>query len=331
MSNKWKLVVVLAMAGLLVCLGDARSAEPSQADKATARALFEDGRAHASKGHYDEALGKFQESQKLDPGVGTLFHMADCLEHLGKTASAWSIYLEVAGRMRTEGQKEREEAARERAAALEPVLSRLTLVLAPETAGLAGLIVKRDGVEMGKGTWGTAIPVDPGRYALVATAPGRKSWSQAVEVGAKSAAVSVTIPVLEPVATPAAPAPTPTERDSSAGSTTRVIGLTAAGLGVVGVAAGAAIGWSAKSKFNDASPFCSGNVCKQEGVDLQEQALSRATTATVVTGIGLVAVIGGAVVYFATPSVQTKSAGRPVSSQLAWGIGPGSIVVTGSW
>src|SRR5688572_27323641 len=67
---------------LLVCLSVARhaKAEPSASEQATARSLFDQGRALATEGKYEQACPKFEESQRLHPGIGTLFNLASCYE-----------------------------------------------------------------------------------------------------------------------------------------------------------------------------------------------------------------------------------------------------------
>src|SRR5258706_1569998 len=67
-----------------------------QTDPVVARALFDEGRRLAGEGKYSQACPKLEESQKLDPGLGTLFGLADCLEHVGRTASAWSRFRDAA-------------------------------------------------------------------------------------------------------------------------------------------------------------------------------------------------------------------------------------------
>ena len=119
------------------------SADVAPADRAAARALFDQARSLAKEGKYTEACPKFEESQRLDPGIGTLFNLADCLEATGKTASAWSMFLEVASQAKVGGQKDREKVARDRASAIEPRLSKLTVavVSGPQPPGLE---IKRD-------------------------------------------------------------------------------------------------------------------------------------------------------------------------------------------
>src|ERR1700759_2729062 len=79
-------------------------ARPAQAesgsDPATARALFADARKLMAAKHYDQARPKLEESQRLDSGIGTMYNLADCWEHIGRTASAWAMFLDTAAAAR---------------------------------------------------------------------------------------------------------------------------------------------------------------------------------------------------------------------------------------
>src|ERR1044071_7524440 len=97
----------------------------SASDKATAEALFGEGRRLMAQANYRDACPKFEASLKLDPGVGAMLNLADCYEKNGQTASAWAEFLEASSAARVAGSRDREELARSRAAALEPKLSRL--------------------------------------------------------------------------------------------------------------------------------------------------------------------------------------------------------------
>ena len=79
----------------------------AQGDKATAEALFAEGRRLMSSGDYKTACPKFAASQKLDPGLGTSLNLADCYEKLGKTASAWAEFRDAAAAAHRVGSKER--------------------------------------------------------------------------------------------------------------------------------------------------------------------------------------------------------------------------------
>src|SRR5687768_18046990 len=104
-------------------------AQRSVDNKAAAEALFDHAKRLHAAGRYAEACPKFAESQKLDAGVGTLLYLADCYEKIGQTASAWAGFREAAAAAKNAGQEEREKIARDRAAGLEPQLSRLTITV----------------------------------------------------------------------------------------------------------------------------------------------------------------------------------------------------------
>src|SRR5258708_17658401 len=101
-------------------------------NSAAAEALFEDGRRLMTEGRYGEACSKLEESQRLDPGLGTQFHLANCWQRSGRTASAWALFREVSAEARARGQVGRERVARDRALALEPWISKL--VISPNAA-----------------------------------------------------------------------------------------------------------------------------------------------------------------------------------------------------
>src|SRR5882724_4994889 len=153
------LVLVVIFKGTAhAALVAAAPVQPEQ-DEAAARVLFREARVFAERGEYAMACPRFEASFRLDPGMGTSFNLADCLEHIGRTASAWARFLDVAETTKAAGQLERERTARARAAELEPLLSRLTIEIEKPAAGL---MVRRDGITIGEALWGVAVPLDPG-------------------------------------------------------------------------------------------------------------------------------------------------------------------------
>src|ERR1044071_5690414 len=87
--------------------GEAQPASPP--DVAAAQALFEQGRALMARERPEDACPKFEESQRLDPALGTEFNLASCYEKLGKLASAYALFTEVAATAHSTGQRQREE------------------------------------------------------------------------------------------------------------------------------------------------------------------------------------------------------------------------------
>jgi hypothetical protein len=159
-------------AGLGLAL--ATSARAAGADAPTeAEALFRDGNALAAAGRYADACPKLAESQRLEPAVGTQFNLADCYEHIGRTATAYLLFVDVARIARAAGRFERERLAKQRSAALESRLARVRLRV--EAAPPPGLEIRLDGTIVPREQWAVAAPVDPGAHRLTATAPGRTS------------------------------------------------------------------------------------------------------------------------------------------------------------
>jgi hypothetical protein len=171
---------------------------------AVAEALYRQARDLMAAGNLDEACPKFAESQRLDPATGTLLNLAACHERQGKLATAWLEYSDVIVGARRDGRQDRVDYATERAAALEPKLSRLTLVLAPE-ADDPSLVLELDGAGLGRAAIGVPTPVDPGKHVVRASAPGKKAWEQEVTIGAEADQQTLTIPKLEDAPVEAAP------------------------------------------------------------------------------------------------------------------------------
>jgi hypothetical protein len=177
-------------------------AQPAE-NKAAAEAAFEAGRQLAAAGNYADACPKFEASQHLDPAPGTELNLADCYEKTGRFASAWGMFQQAADDESRAGDADAEKLARDRAAALAPKLSRLTIQL-PKDA-IVGLVVTRNGAAVDGALLGTAMPVDSGNEHIVCTAPGRKTWSQDVSIQVGDALV-VAVPNL-PIDSTVAPGP----------------------------------------------------------------------------------------------------------------------------
>lgn len=315
-----KRVLLLTTSLLLLAPAAARaqgSAKPG-GDPAAATALFYEARSLMQKGNYAAACPKLEESLRLDFGIGTQFNLADCNEHVGKTASAWSGFLDVAAAAKTANQPQREKVARERAKALEPKLPKLVVeVPAPPP----GVEVKRDGVVVGAAAWGTPVPVDPGPHEIVVSAPGKERWQRTVSA-AEGATAKVTVPrdlpnaaiAVAPVQTtvPAAPppvdvAPEPVTTDFpepvvERGSTQRTIGWVVGAAGLAGLGVGAGFGIDSLSKRSDADQHYNGDLCDATGVGLRDQAIRSGNVSTIATIAGGAALVGGIILVATAPS-----------------------------
>ncbi|HEY5147597.1 MAG TPA: hypothetical protein VII82_12575 [Polyangiaceae bacterium] len=286
---------------------------------AAAQVLFESGRSLLEQGHFAEACPKFAESQRLAPGIGTMLWLADCLETSGRLASGWAAFKEAAA-ISAQRKDPRERIAQERAAALEPRLSKLNLIVGPESAA-PGLEIRRDGMLVGGAEWGLPVPLDPGVHSVAATAPGRRPWSTTVEIRTEAEVLPVTIPVLQIDSASASNSNGPdlspnanrqaAER-ASTGKTQRTVGLAIGGAGVVSLVIGTVAAISAKTTYDDSNSHCNAsNECDAVGKQDRSSAISRATVASVALGAGAAALVGGGIVYFTAPVGRTSLAVAP--------------------
>ena len=312
----------------------------SEENKADAQAAFELGRKLVLAGKFAEACPKLEESERLDPGIGTMLFLADCYEKIGKTASAWGQFREaeaIAGKQ----QDARERIAHDRAAALEPKLSKI-VVKVGAAQKIEGLHVTRDGDDIGEGVWNVPLPIDPGAHDIGANAPSKKPWTEHITIAANSSTVTVVVPSLldDPNAGAAAGglgvgngngagnggagggAPETPQKD---GKGQRLLGVGAVGLGVVAAGVGTLFGLLAKSKNDESNSdnHCqANNLCDKAGVDDRSAAKTDATISTIAFVASGVFIAGGAVLYLTAPH-GTKSA-----AVLAPAVGPKSAGLT---
>jgi hypothetical protein len=317
------LPLVFTFAAALAVPSAARAQNAS--DQAAAEALFRDGRKLYDEGRYPDACAKFAESQRLDPAPGTLLNLAGCYEKNGQTASAWATFKSAVSAAHQKGRSDWEDLARQRAAALEPSLSKLTIVV---DAPVEGLVVRRDGQEVGRAEWGTAIPVDPGRHVVEASAPQRRTQRQSIDVAPRGSTATVNVGELARDTSAGGSGPVDAPHD---GGTQRVVGLALAGAGVVGLGVGAALGLVAMNKENDALDHeCNAqDLCSPRGVQLGQDAKSAATASTIAFGLGAAAVTGGLVLYFSAPRHSTAPA--TVGLRVAPTRGGGSLRLEAAW
>src|SRR5215831_1115444 len=108
----------------------------AQSNSAIAEKLFLDGRALMSAGKVHEACDKFADSQRADPALGTLLHLADCHEKDPRPATAWSEFTDATEQARNAGQHDRERYAQSHATALERQLQKIVIEVAPPAPGV---------------------------------------------------------------------------------------------------------------------------------------------------------------------------------------------------
>jgi hypothetical protein len=324
------LIATVWIAGLLSWSSSASA--QADVDRASAEALFNEGRRLMAEGAVAQACPKLEASQRLDPGVGTLLNLADCYAKLGRTASAWAAFREAGSMARAAGSAEREAVARERATALEAKLSYLTIV---QWKG-QNVRVTRNGVAIDPAMLDTAMPVDPGEHVIVAAAEGKREWSTKVVVAPDGQRASVTIPILpddlaggggDPEGATSV-ALNPTSEDAPGGSTQRWLAVGAGAVGVIGLVTGVVFGLKASSQ-NDEAKACNAEPSCGEAGTLSHDAGTSADIATIAFVIGGVGIAGGLVLWLTAPDDDVAGPEDVAGRSLGIGLGLQGISVHG--
>ena len=146
-------------------------------DRQVAQSLFDQARELMAKNEHAKACPMLVESQRLDPGGGTLLNLALCYEGEGKLATAQLALGDALSQAAKDGRADREALAREHLVAIASRVPKLTL-LAPAHPP-RGLVLELDGITMSAATSGVPLPVDPGPHEVRLSAPGYTTWTSA--------------------------------------------------------------------------------------------------------------------------------------------------------
>lgn len=305
----------------------------TDADRVAAGALFDLAMDRMAKGKYESACKMLEESLELSVGTPTLYQLANCYEHIGKTASALWFFRAAAEKATTDGQSAREAEATRRANALEKGLLKL-LVVVPEAAMTDGLEIRIDGDVLDRSHWNVAEPCDPGRHGIQVSAKGKQTWQRAVEAFHEPSVTVVNVPILEaareitdaPSARP--PSPSPPRAPPPEIDTHRLIGLSVVGAGVVATSIGIVLAWTASSDHASALEVCAKQQsCNEDVGEIRSDVESRAVVTAVVLSAGASAVVVGALILL----LPGEAKGGATHVGPAAGPGTAGLSLAGHW
>jgi hypothetical protein len=199
------------------------SAQVSDAQRAVARQLFQEGNDLQTAGKYAAALDKFQKAQEAFSAPTNLVRVAECQVSLGRLVEGAETYRTVIRTPLPPGSPpafaQSVDQAKTELAQVEPRVPKLTVQVTPKD--LAGLRLQIDGQVVTSALVGEALPLDPGTHKVSVFASGYATSEQAVTLAERDVK---TLPFrLAPVAgvtiTPAPPlppAPPPPPSDANA-------------------------------------------------------------------------------------------------------------------
>lgn len=305
-------LVTLTLMGCLALANSARAQRP--ADAAAAQALFERGRQAAQQGDWAAACAAFAESQRLDPGAGTLMNWATCETRQNQLASAWQHFNEAAALLKPTDDRAAFVNAQIRKLAAR--LPRLTIRLAATTP--PGTRVLRAGAELGSASLGVPTPVDPGEVELVVVCPGRQTRRSLVNVH-EAEQVDVTLEAGDSLPA-AAPTPTPLTGRANA-NLSHTLGLSLVAVGSLGFGLGVASSVLVSQRKQTAEQHCPNNVCDDLGYQAAKSGQTWLIVNTLAWSLGGAALIGGATLLVVGKDDQS----RAQASVAAW---PGGAAVS---
>ena len=287
----------LLSSGAVVLWAAGAAADTSESPAARADRLFQEGKQLLQAGKPAEACPRLAESQRLDPGTGTLLALALCHESEGMTASAWREFQDVLVAAGQAGREDRLELARTHAAALEAALSRL-VVDVTATQGRDEIVVRLDGQILPATEWGKPLPADPGEHVVQASARAKAPWSTKIVLAKGPRTETLSVPPLEAATS---------ERPADAG---RAIGFVVGGAGIAALGVGAFFGVRAITLAGDVRSRCPSSPCTDAGaVGVNDEARTSAWISDVALGFGVLGVaLGTYLVVRPRPNVVARVA-----------------------
>jgi hypothetical protein len=275
--------------------------------------LFERGRQSAQQGDWAAACAAFAESQRLDPGAGTLMNWATCEARQNRLASAWQHFNEAAALLKAGDDRAPFVNAQVRKLAAR--LPRLTVRLAASTP--PDTRVLRAGAELGSASLGVPTPVDPGDIELLVVCPGRQTRRSIVNVH-EAEQVDVTLEAGDPIPAPLAPSPLAAKSNASL---SRGLGLSLLAVGSLGVGLGLASSVLVSQRKQTAEQHCPNDACDELGYQAAKSGQTWLIVNTLAWSLGGAALIGGATLLV----VGKDEPARAQASVTAW---PGGAAVS---
>jgi hypothetical protein len=265
----------------------AASAQPEPAAARAAR-LFQEGRALSEQLDFAAACGRFEQSLALDSASGTELNLGDCYEHLARFADAWRHFDDATTKLAAEHDprapyaRTRRDALGARVAviAIRDLDPRIRVVIAGREQPLGSQLDER---------------VDPGDIEV-------RIGDETRHVHADAAA---TVVIDAATRSPGRPA----ERHQRI-----VLAEIVGGVGALTGAIALGVVLEARARYagelsngdcvrNDGAP-----VCNPEGLSRQQSAITLADAGTGLAIAAVLALGGGAALYFTAPHAQLEIA-----------------------
>ncbi len=275
----------------LACALVAARAHATDSAVAQADRLFKDGRHAAERGDFAHACKLFEDSFRLDPGVGTLINLGDCAEHLGDLERAYTSYHTAVARMYESD--DRAARVRARLESIEQHAAKIAIHLGEDAP--QGTVVTVDGAVVD--SKGAPLHLAKGPHAIRVTAVGYRGARYDVDVAeGETRAFNVSpgsqLEAVLPTSLPESGSSSANQPGAHGAAWMKPAAIATLGLGVASVWVGSLAGMMAIDRRDIQSGQCNAQgLCTQTGVDAAHEGATWATvsTATFIAGGALVA------------------------------------------
>jgi hypothetical protein len=337
MASRAVLAPLAVASALAVALtAGSAGAQPTAADRETARQLMEDGRALRDKNDLKGALQRFKAADDIMQVPTTGLELARTQVALGLLVEARDtiarIRLIPAKASDPVQFKEARVKAGQLDASLDGRVPRVTVVVHGASSGQA-LSVSIDGVPVPAAVVGLPRTVDPGHHVVLVKTDGAEGQQDVDVREGETKSLDVALVATTPRPTTDAPAPeTPAMRETS--HAPDALTYASGAVAVVGIAVGAVTGAMSWSQTSSLSTACPGHTCPPASYSSYDSANTLATISTVafaVGGVGACLAVISLVVGHEESSRPPSSASPSAQLRVSPWVGAGAAGLTGSF
>lgn len=306
-------LAVLWLALACVLLAPTRAhAEPTEADRATARALALEGHAALTSGDYATAIDRFERADTLVHAPTLVVDWARSLQGLGRFVEAHEKY-ELVLREGVDSSAPKSwaralEDAKRELEALKPRLAWITVTLVePQDA-----TVRIDGVVVPAAAVGVKRAADPGFPKVRVTAAGYESFEQTLTVGpGEERTLEVSLKKRHDLPQPQSPSDA-AYRPRPGASPRRITSYALLGVGAAGLVTGGVTGMLALHKRSQLSAACRHDSCLPKERSRIHSYHVYGTTSGITLAVGLAGLGSGLALLLTEPKSEADEvAARP--------------------
>ncbi len=311
----------------------ALAAEPSAADRESARTYMSDGRQKRDANDLKGALRAFEAADAIMHVATTAFEVAKTQALMGLLVEARDTALHITRSPAIAGEPPPFAEARTAAQKLADDLELRIPSIRVTIKNGVGASVSVDDAALPSIAIGLPRKLDPGTHVIVAKlgAIERRVNVQVLEREAKDVPIDLAEPAQPVVVTPVVPVETTTTAPASPSKVPWLtLGIVGIGAGVASVAIASITGIMSISQTNTIKSQCTGSSCPATLSDGKDTKSAIADAGTLATVSDVTFIIGGALAA-AGATFVVIAASHKSSPHMSMGFGPASMFVSGAF